>query len=210
MGTDSDLQAWLTLQENTLDRVHASWFPGVAASLVAGARKQGLGRRWLANRLRAESPLLFDLPAQQGLGSAVGLREVDWIAALLGEPIECAFELGAMVHAAIVRTTVTRAAVTRLRAALGADRYERVLTATPVELPALSGPPLIVEDETERDVAARLIRCGAGELMRYAEYLHSAWGESIRLTFERGWWVRIPVPVLAPDVVESYLRRSHV
>jgi len=210
MWDDPDLQAWLTLQETTLDRVHASWFPGVAASLVAGARKQPLGRRWLANYLCAESPLLFDLSAQRGLGHVVGLREADRVTELLTDPTDCALELGAMVHAGLVRTAVTRPAVTRLRAALGSERYARVLTAPLVELPASSGARLIVEDENEGDVAARLIRCGAGELMGYAERVHSAWGESVRLSFDRGWWARISAPVLAPDIAEDCLRRAHV
>jgi hypothetical protein len=209
MSMDPDLKAWFALQGDTLDRVHASWFPGVAATLIAGARNQVLGRRWLANRLRAESPLLFDLQAYQGLGHVVGLREAGWIAALLKDPSDCALELGAMVHAAMIRTSVTRAAVTRLRAALGVARYERVLTASPLELPDSAAGPLFVEDENELDVVARLVRCGAGELLRYAEYVHSAWGESVRLTFDRVWWVRIPTPVLAPNVAESYLRRTH-
>jgi len=58
-----DAQIWFNVQVETLKRVHSSWVPDVPIELLTQARKLPLGRRWLAKRMRAVSPVLFGLPA---------------------------------------------------------------------------------------------------------------------------------------------------
>jgi hypothetical protein len=59
-----DAQIWFEVQVATLERVHSSWLPGVPIDLLTQARKLALGRRWLAKRLSAVSPVLFGLPVE--------------------------------------------------------------------------------------------------------------------------------------------------
>lgn len=207
MPTAEDLQAWLDLQAETLDRVHASWFPRIPPALVLEARAQPLGRRWLANHLSSQSPLLFGLRVPEGAEAVANLQEVARLAPLLGDALDSALELGAMAYAAIIRTTVRRADVKSMRTVLGVARYERVLTAV---LPELSAPaqPLFSADGAGDDaVEERLIRQGAAELLHYADRVHRAWGESVRLAFERRIWMNMPPTVLPAASVAACLHR---
>jgi hypothetical protein len=207
MPTAEDLQAWLDLQAETLDRVHASWFPRIPPALVLEARAQPLGRRWLANHLSSQSPLLFGLRVPEGAEAVANLQEVARLAPMLGDALDSALELGAMAYAAIIRTTVRRADVKSMRTVLGVARYERVLTAV---LPELSAPaqPLFSADGAGDDaVEERLIRQGAAELLHYADRVHRAWGESVRLAFERRIWMNMPPTVLPAASVAACLHR---
>src|SRR5581483_9169147 len=122
MPTAEDLEAWLDLQAGTLERVHPSWFSRIPPALVSEARAQPLGRRWLANQLSTQSPLLFGL---RGADAIAHLHDAGRSAPALGDALESARELGAMAYASVVRTTVRRAHVKSVRTVLGIECYER-------------------------------------------------------------------------------------
>jgi hypothetical protein len=207
-----DLQLWLALQRETTERVHSSWFPNVSADLVVRARRSPLGRRWLANRLALVSPLLFGIPYETEALPARNLSNAQWLRACLHEASECALDLGSLTLAVTVRTMVTRSEVVRLRAVLGAERYERLLSVSTATSP---GRPLVAlgigaraeADCRGDDLLERLLQRGARELATYAFTLHPALGESVRLSFECNWWDVESAPLLAPAVIESCLRQ---
>ena len=209
MPTAEDLQAWLDLQAETLDRVHASWFSRIPPALVAEARAQPLGRRYLANQLSSQSPLLFGLRVPEGAEAVANLQEVARLAPMLGDALDSALELGAMAYAPIIRTTVRRADVKSMRTVLGAARYERVLTAVLPESSAPAQPLFSFSSDGASDdaVADRLVRQGAAELLHYADRVHRAWGESVRLAFERRIWTNMPPSVLPASSAAACLHR---
>jgi len=195
-----DAQIWFNVQVETLKRVHSSWVPDVPIELLTQARKLPLGRRWLAKRLGAVSPVLFGLPADLDSEALEKLKAASWIAPLVAEPMECALELGSLAMAPTLRTLVNRPEVVKIRGALGAERYARIL-ASPV---APAQPPAVVNEPGE--LVDKLIRCGAAELAGLADSLHPAWGESVRLTYDRSWWFNGWSPSLSAAAAESCLR----
>ena len=141
-----DRQVWLDLQRQTLERVHPSWLPSLAAELVVVARRHSAGRRFLAARLHKFAPVLLSLPLERA--SATGperpaqarrLGEAAWLRTALKEPVERALDLGSHVLAPTLRTVVTRSAVAQLRTALGAERYERILAGNRPSGPSSAG-----------------------------------------------------------------------
>jgi len=200
-----DLKPWFDLQSATLDRVHPSWFRNIEPKLILTARREALGRRWLANHLAKLSPALFSLTEWRS-GAADLLASASWLTPPLQEPMECALELGGVALAAALRTVVTRDGVMKLRLALGASRYDRVLQSN-----------IVATDSTERPVwtsgavesiTDHVARRGAMELAGYADNAHPAWGESVRLSFERWWWMSPSERTLPAKVVETSLRPS--
>jgi len=206
-----NLQAWLALQQETTERVHPSWFPGIDTDLIVHARRLSTGRRWLANRLAQVSPLLFGMPQETETMPARKLREAQWLRTCLHDALECALDLGSLTLASTLRTLVTRSEVMRLRTVVGAERYERLLSAPPAAL-SLSEPPGLGirvwwgADLRENDLLERLLRRGARELAAYAASLHPALGESVRLSFECNWWDDEGPAFLDPGTTESCLR----
>lgn len=204
-----DLQSWLALQRETTERVHRSWFPSLPADLVVHARKSSLGRRWLANRLAQVSPLLFGiLPYETEALPARNLRNAAWLRTCLRDVLECALDLGSLTLAVTVRTMVTRSEVVRLRAVLGVERYERLLSTPTPDFPtepaaAVAGAKADCHGD---DLLERLLQRGARELAAYATMLHPALGESVRLSFECNWWDVEVAPLLTPAAIESCLR----
>jgi hypothetical protein len=204
MPTAEDLEAWLDLQAGTLDRVHPSWFSRIPPALVSEARTQSLGRRWLANQLSTHSPMLFGL---RGAGAITHLHEAGRSVPSLGDAMESARELGAMAYASVVRTTVRRAHVKSVRAVLGIECYERVLTASLPELPPPEEPLFWGDAVGDAAVEDRILRQGAAELLGYADSVHRAWGESVRLAFDRKTWTNMATTVLPADIADACLRR---
>jgi hypothetical protein len=198
-----DAQLWFDIQVETLRRVHSSWLPGIAPELLVQARRLALGRRWLANRLATVSPVLFGLPSELGPEAITELRSASWLTPIVADAIESALDLGSLAMAATVRTLVNRSDVIKLRGVLGPKRYARALAA-----PVDNSQGLIAITGGNHDILDQLIRCGATELALYADSLHPAWGESVRLTFERAWWLDPPTPSLTPAAAEACLRRT--
>jgi hypothetical protein len=196
-----DARLWFEVQVETLKRVHSSWLPGVPIELLTQARKLALGRRWLAKRLCTVSPVLFGLPAELDSRAVSRLKAAAWLAPLVADPFECALDLGSLAMAATIRTLVNRPEVVKIRSALGPERYARVL-AFPAA-PSQSAPASVAGD---LDMVERLVRCGAAEFAGFADSLHPAWGESVRLTYERAWWVDACAPSLTPAAAQACLR----
>lgn len=151
---------WFNVQVETLKRVHSSWLPDIPLELLAQARKLPLGRRWLARRLVAVSPMLFGLPMELNSDAVARLKAAAWLAPLAAEPMECAIRLGTLVMT-----------------------------------------PVAAADEMDR-----LIRRGAAEFAVFANALHPAWGESVRLTYDRSWWAAPYAPSLSVAAAENCLR----
>lgn len=203
MLSPQEQQLWLDLQRETLSSVHASWLPGIPPGLVAVARERAIGRRWLATPLAATSPILFARPSLSDARSAARLLRAGWLLPLLRTSRDCALDLGSIALGATVRRIVKRTAVVKLRAALGPDRYARILRSQGGSSEGDSAAPLTDEDT----LIERLTRSGVAELIAYADRMHPAWGESFKLSFEREWCSGKPAPPqLLPDIVEAALR----
>jgi hypothetical protein len=200
------LQAWFDLQSATLRRVHASWVGGIPAELIDAARRRSLGRRWLAQRLCKKHPLLFALPPRADGEAVAGVHRARWLAPVLDHAQSLALELGALALAPTLRTLVSRSAVVTLRQALGTAPYEKMLSAATDTASAGRDDDLAATAESGGDIVERVTRCGAWELAEYAEHLHPAWGESVRLTFERGWWRDVQARRLTDAAMEAALR----
>ena len=199
MSLPEDATLWFEVQVETLKRVHSSWLPGVPIELLTQARKLALGRRWLAKRLATVSPVLFGVPSELDSEDIERLRRAAWLAPLAADPLECALDLGSLAMGATIRMLVNRPEIVKIRGALGPERFARVL-ALPVA-PGQPAPPV-----GDLDMMDRIIRCGATEFAACAEDQHPAWGESVRLTYERTWWLHPSAPSLTPAVAERYLR----
>ena len=205
MSASDDLKPWFDLQSATLDRVHPSWFRNIEPQLILAARRDALGRRWLANHLAGLSPALFSLTVWRS-EFAAPLGAAAWLAHPLEEPMECALELGGVALAAAVRTVVTRDGVMKLRLALGASRYDRVLQSNVVATDSNDRP--VWTGGAVEDITDHVARRGAMELAGYAASIHPAWGESVRLSFERWWWMSPSESTLPAAAVETSLRPS--
>jgi hypothetical protein len=201
MSLPEDATLWFEVQVETLKRVHSSWVPDIPIDLLTQARKLALGRRWLAKRLATVTPALFGLPAELDSESVGRLRAARWLAPLVADPLECALDLGSLAMAATLRALVNQPEIVKIRSALGPERFARVLAS-----PAASSQPPPAPPAGDLDMVERLIRCGAAEFAAFAEFLHPAWGESVRLTYERAWWLEVSSPSLSPAAAQACLR----
>lgn len=170
MFLPEDAQIWFYVQMETLKRVHSSWIPDVPIDLLTQARRLALGRRWLAKRLSAVSPLLFGLPAELDSRGVERLKAAAWLAPFVADPLQCALKLGSL--------------------------------AMPIARP----PAEVAAAEAREVQVERVIRCGAFEFAGLADSLHPAWGESVRLTYERSWWFDAYPPSLSVTAAETCLR----
>jgi len=205
VSASDDLKPWFDLQSATLNRVHPSWFRNIEPQLILAARRDALGRRWLANQLAGLSPALFSLTEWRS-EAAARLGAAAWLAHPLEDPMECALELGSVALAAAIRTVVTRDGVMKLRLALGASRYDRVLQSNVVTTDCNDRP--VWTSGAVESITDHVARRGAMELVGYAANVHPAWGESVRLSFERWWWMSPSEWTLPAAVVETALRPS--
>lgn len=204
MSASDDLKPWFDLQSATLDRVHPSWFRHIEPKLILAARRNRLGRRWLANHLAVISPALFSLTVWRS-DAAERLRTVAWLAQPLADPMDCALELGGVALAGALRTVVMRDDVMKLKLALGISRYDRVLQSHAA--PSAAEHPAWTRG-TVAEIVDYLSRRGAAELAGYADRAHAACGESVRLSFDRQWWSVVSQGTLTSTSVETSLRPS--
>jgi hypothetical protein len=204
VSASDDLKPWFDLQSATLDRIHPSWFRRIEPKLIVAARRNRLGRRWLANHLAGISPALFSLTVWRS-DAAERLGEVAWLAQPLENPMECALELGGVALAGVLRTAVMRDDVMKLKQALGVSRYDRVLQFQAA--PAMAEHPAWTRG-TVAEIADYVSRRGATELASYADRAHPACAESVRLSFDRQWWSVISQGTLTATSVETSLRPS--
>jgi hypothetical protein len=204
--TPEEIHCWFDLQRETVEQLHPSWLPAIDAELIGTARQSALGRHWLASRLCVFRPLLFTLPCGVGRSSARELHRFGPFRAALCESMESALDLGSFALAARLRTVVSRPAVTRLRAMLGTQRYERALSASPSTTAAAGVPWVSMQTSDQVEVLmGQVLHHGAHELAAYAAGLHPALAESVQLRFERCWWDS-PYPTsLHPDTAAACL-----
>lgn len=205
MSASDDLKPWFDLQSATLNRVHPSWLPHIEPQLILAARRDPLGRRWLANHLATLSPALFSLTVWRS-DAVDRLGAVAWLMQPLEEPMECALEVGGVALAGALRTVVTRDGVMKLRLALGAARYDRLLQSTAAGMSSTERP--LWTSEAVESITDHVARRGAMELAGYADNAHPTCGESVRLSFERWWWMSPSEWTLPAHVVETSLRPS--
>jgi hypothetical protein len=92
-------------------------------------------------------------------------------------------------------------AVARLRAA----QWLAPLVAEPMECAIRLGT-LVMTPVAASDEMDRLIKRGAAEFAVFADTLHPAWGESVRLTYDRSWWSAPYSPSLSVSAAENCLR----
>ena len=204
--TPRETESWFDLQRETVERVHPSWLPASDPELVVAARGTKTGRRWLANRLSSAAALLFALPSGAGPASARELYRFEWFRPALQDPVESALDLGSLALAARLRTVVSRPAVTRLRTLLGMQRYVRALSASPPGSAAAGMPWTTLQTGEEIEVlVGQVLHHGAHELAAYAGSLHPALAESVKLSFEWGWWSSLYPTSLDPATVSACL-----
>ena len=204
VSASDDLRPWFDLQSATLDRLHPSWFRHIEPKLIQAARRNRLGRRWLANHLAVISPALFSLTVWRS-EAAERLRAVAWLAQPLEDPMECALELGGVALAGALRTVVMRDDVMKLKLALGVSRYDRVLQ---FQAAPAAAEQMAWTRGTVAEIADYVSRRGAAELASYADRAHPACSESVRLSFDRHWGSVITQGTLTSASVETSLRPS--
>lgn len=202
MPTCEEAAIWSEVRIETLKRVHSSWLPGVPIDMLLQARRLALGRRWLAGRLVTASPVLFGRAGERDARSVARLKAGEWIAPLVADPWESALDLGSLAMSATLRSLINSPEILKIRGVLGPERYARILawagsSARPAPAPALG----------DLDMVERLIRCGSAEFAAFAAWLHPAWGESVRLTYERSWWLDAGAASLSTNAAQACLRR---
>jgi hypothetical protein len=92
--------------------------------------------------------------------------------------------------------------VERLRAAAWLAPLAAEPLQTALDLGALALAPLVRTPANQPE----FIRRGATEFAAFADFMHPAWGESVRLTYERDWWFEASHSSLTPAVAEACLR----
>lgn len=177
------------LLDAALDGAHPGCFAGLPRELLDAARVSPLGRRmllrWLAPRAR---PLLAGLFT---LDSAL-LDAHPWVAWSAERLHAAAADLGAIALVPGLRACVDRASVMRLRAAIGCERLAMALkfqAGEPIADAVNAWARRAVADAIrDADAIAVLVaRNGYRELAGYAERIHPAVGERVRLAFRPDW-----------------------
>ena len=172
-----------------LDGAHPAYFDGIPRELLMRARHSPVGRRMLLRQLVMRArPLLADLFSLNDEILAAHLW-VLWDAVKLHQT---AADLGAIALVPGLRACVDRASVLRLRGAIGSERLAMALTfLTGERIPdAVNAMARRVVSEAVRDmdaIAALVARHGYRELAGYAERIHPAVGERVRLAFRPEW-----------------------
>ena len=97
--------------------------------------------------------------------------------------------------------------VARLKAASWLAPFVAEPMECAIKLGSLALAPLQIQaappEAPEMDL---MIRRGAAEFAVFAQSLHPAWGESVRLTYDRSWWSAPYAPSLSIAAAESCLR----
>lgn len=158
---------WNHLNERILPTLDASWFAGAAPELVRQATEMPILRPWLWRAVAAGTGL--ELLSGLSSNDATSTQE-DF---LLDEHalFPLLLELGALAHAATIRTLVDRTCVLNLKEVLGTDLYTRALRLR--ALPAGGMPPVdeaaVLRDPstTQTELRGLLQRQGAREAVSW-------------------------------------------
>lgn len=177
------------LLDAALDGAHPDYFPGVGRNLLAQARRSSVGRRMLLRQLLDRSKSLL-----VGLSSLCEemIAEHPWILWDTAKLHDTAADLGAIALVPGLRTCVDRASVLRLRGAIGSARLSMALTfrdgeQAPDTMSAMARRA-VADALGDADAVATLVaRNGYRELAGYADRIHPAVGERVRMAFRPSW-----------------------
>ncbi|MBS7458777.1 hypothetical protein [Coralloluteibacterium stylophorae] len=181
-----------------LPAVHASWFAGLDAGLVALATTSPLGRRLLYHELDAVAPHLL---SPRHAPDVAGIWSVERLDAL-------ALPLGALIYGPAIRAVVHRNAVRRLKGVLG-DGYRLALDASLLAPPDDADLALRMRTDLAAaldadEAAPRELLCRAGlvALQAWADAASPALAEWLRLRRPRE-EPMAPVRALPADLVAA-------
>lgn len=172
-----------------LDGAHPDYFAGVERCLLVQARRSPIGRRMLLGQLLAWSrSLLADLSSLR----EETVAEHPWALWDAAKLHDTAADLGAIALVPGLRTCVDRASVLRLRGAIGSARLAMALTflhgeQVPDAMNAMARREVTNASGDADAVAALVARNGYRELAGYADRVHPAIGERVRLAFRPSW-----------------------
>lgn len=177
------------LLDAALDGAHPGCFDGLPRELLEAARTSALGRRMLLRRLALRARrLLADVFT---LDTAL-LDAHPWAVWNAERLHAAAADLGAIALVPGLRACVDRASVMRLRAAIGCERLTMALKFQAGEpiADAINALARRTVGDAIRDadaIAVLVARNGYRELAGYAEHIHPALGERVRLAFRPEW-----------------------
>ncbi len=191
-----------TLAQVALHELDPSWLPMFAPELVHRARRQPLGRRWLADRLAGSVSLQRDLRVHSNELQPPQLP--DWLFRPL--PDQACLALGAHAHGALIKTAVARSQVARLRELLGASLYIQVLNAPPPG-EGTSGIELLLKAE-DPALEERFRHQGAVELYHLALSIHPLAAERLQLAFPKSWQLASGHPRLKTEQARQWLDQA--
>lgn len=172
-----------------LDAAHPDYFAGVERGLLERARRSPVGRRMLLRQLLAWSrSLLADLSSLDD----ETIEEHPWVLWDAVKLHDTAADLGAIALVPGLRTCVDRASVLRLRGAIGSTRLAMAITCrhdeqVPDAVAALARRAVAHALGSADAIAALVARNGYRELAGYADHVHPAIGERVRLAFRPSW-----------------------
>lgn len=176
------------LLDAALDGAHPGCFDGLSRELLAAARGVPVGRRMLLRQLARRRPVLAGLIALDE-ASLAAHPWVLWTAEALHG---AAADLGAIALVPGLRACVDRPCVMRLRAAIGSERLAMALKfqagePVPDAVNALARRTVADAIRDVDAIAVLVARSGYRELAGYAERIHPALGERVRLAFRPDW-----------------------
>lgn len=176
------------LLDAALDGAHPGYFDALPRELLGAARGVPVGRRMLLRRLTRQRPALAGLIALD----AATLATHPWVLWDAAQLHGAAADLGAIALVPGLRACVDRPSVMRLRAAIGSERLAMALTfqagePIPDAVSALARRTVAGAIRDADAIAVLVARNGYRELAGYAERIHPAIGERVRLAFRPDW-----------------------
>lgn len=193
------------LLDAALDGAHPGYFHALPRELLTAARDVPVGRRVLLRGLARQRPVLAGLIT---LDDAV-LVAHPWVLWNAGQLHGAAADLGAIALVPGLRACVDRPSVMRLRAAIGSERLAMALKfqageSIPDAVNALARRTVADAIRDADAIAVLVARNGYRELAGYAERIHPAIGERVRLAFRPDWRVDPQGTWLSGTLVSRY------
>lgn len=162
------------LRAIALQQLDPAWISELPAPLVVQMRGSALGSRLLARTLaEGPAPALFAEPVW------AMAPDVEWLFRSAAELDDVALDLAALALSALIRATVRRDTVLRLKRVLGEVRYALALNETSEHLDSIGFAKALAADVTLR---RHFLAQGHAELIHYAGTIHPACAERIRLS----------------------------
>lgn len=180
-----------SLAQAGLTDLDASWVPSVEPSLLAAGQRSQLGRHWIVNTLAESWGLFNDLSVYSEELQPPHLPL--WLFSDL--PSRAPLVLGALTFAGVIRKSVARAQVSRLREVLGSQLHQKILDepdSSDTHPPATIQQNIhaVIQAGDHQVLATRFRRQGAAELYHSAHHYHPYAGERVALTFPRDWQLK--------------------